>query len=101
MTLLSAQPRAAELLIFTAEWCNPCAAFKHDYEKNPGIVGPYLKTTAVFDVEKSLELAKKYDVKSVPTFLVVDDEVVLKKQEGYEGPIKLKKWLDNNKRTKR
>ena len=92
---------AAELLIFTAEWCEPCRQFKADYAKDTTIVAPYEKNTAVFDIEKNAELAQKYNVKTVPAFLVVEKDVVLRKQEGYNGPVKLKKWLENNSRTRR
>ena len=92
---------AAELLVFTADWCGPCKAFKTDYANDPTIVGPYVHNTSVFDVNDAAEMAKKYAVKTVPTFLVVDGDTVLRKQEGYDGPANLKKWLENNKRLKR
>lgn len=102
--LLCLPVSAAELLIFTAEWCGPCRAFKADYANDATIVGPFVDNTSVFDADKEKELAKLYSVTSVPTFLVLEHGKVLRKQAGYEGPAHLKKWLENGnqkQRTKR
>lgn len=100
-SLLCSNVLGAELLVFTAEWCAPCKAFKADYAQDPTIVGPYVGATALFDIAQASDIAKKYGVKTVPAFFVVDGDVILRKQEGYDGAANLKKWLENNKRLKR
>ena len=88
------------LLVFTAKWCGPCQQFKEDLKTKPEMVGDY--AVEVVDVSQAKDMAKDFDVGSVPTFIVVkvaDDDVikatnVVKRTVGYEGPKKLKAWLD-------
>jgi thioredoxin 1 len=63
-----------KLLHFSADWCNPCKMMepiiKLFLEENPDI--QYQK----IDVDNEFDLARKYDVMSVPTFIgMINDEV--------------------------
>ncbi|WP_290597066.1 thioredoxin family protein [Archaeoglobus sp. JdFR-39] len=57
-----------EILLFSARWCAPCK-----------IVKQYLRERGIdfkeVDVEKNGELAKKYFVQSLPTIVVLENEV--------------------------
>lgn len=64
-----------KLLHFTADWCGPCKMMAPIInlfnEENPDI--EYQK----IDVDNEFELARKYDVMSVPTFIsIIDGEVI-------------------------
>lgn len=91
------------LLVFTASWCAPCQAFKKDLKEDPGITAGV--ATEVFDIEVAKEMAKDFGVKSFPTFVLVseDENGVLGKngekarQVGYEGPRKLRRWIEKNR----
>lgn len=54
-----------------ATWCGPCkviAPYVHQKSESTGIA--LIKV----DVEKSEELSKAYNIKAMPTFLVIQDE---------------------------
>lgn len=88
------------LLAFTAEWCGPCQQFKKDLADDPKLAEGY--EVDIVDAEVVSEMARDFGVKTYPTFYVVkvaDDGVlkvsnVVKKQEGYTGARKFKKWLE-------
>ncbi|MDP8962332.1 MAG: thioredoxin family protein [Actinomycetota bacterium] len=58
---------------FWAAWCPPCQRFAPVYEQvaevNPDIV------FAKVDVEAQPELAARFDIRSVPTLLVIRDRI--------------------------
>lgn len=101
LLLAAASVEAAELLIFTAPWCGPCQALKKDLSDDPSIVAGY--EWGYVDLDKEKELAKVYDITTVPTFLILDDNKVVRRLVGYSGPEKLKSWLDgeHHKKTRR
>ena len=86
---------AAELLIFTASWCGPCRQVKEDIKADPSIVEDYEWGYIDFDNEK--ELVESHGIKSVPTFLILEGTTVIARQVGYQGPEKLKNWLQRHK----
>lgn len=86
---------ADELLIFSAGWCGHCKVLKADLEKDPSIVDGY--EWGFIDTDKEKELARMYKVRNLPTLIVVDgNNNEVKRQVGYEGPEKLRRWLKND-----
>lgn len=88
----AASTEAAELLIFTASWCAPCQTLKKDVAANPELLAGYAWGYVDFDAEK--ETARGYGITTVPTFLILEHNKVVRRLVGYPGPEKLKKWLD-------
>lgn len=87
------------LMVFTASWCAPCQQFKADLKENPDMVGN--REVNVFDIETAKELAKDFNVKTVPTFVLVEQEAdeikkenELRRQTGYTNARKLQRWLE-------
>ncbi|OKI71513.1 thioredoxin family protein [Streptomyces sp. MJM1172] len=68
------------LIDFWAGWCRPCLQFAPVYEKaataNPDLV------FAKVDTEAQQELAAAFDITSIPTLMIVRDQVAVFAQPG-------------------
>ena len=67
------------VLYFTAEWCNPCQITRPVAEKlkRDGLVD-----FVFVDVDTELELLEKFGVKSVPTYILIEDGLEVKRMHG-------------------
>lgn len=68
------------IFYFTADWCSPC-------KKTKPIVEELNRESAdvrfqIIDVDIEGELVKKFEIKSVPTFIVIQDGQEIKRTTG-------------------
>jgi thioredoxin-like negative regulator of GroEL len=68
------------ILYFTADWCHPCKKVKPVVEElNRESSGVKFQ---VIDADSETELVKKFEVRSVPTFIVLDGGVEITRATG-------------------
>ena len=69
----------SHVLYFTAEWCNPCQRTKPIAEdlKRDGIID-----FVFIDADSELDLVKKFSIKSVPTYILLEDGKEIKRMNG-------------------
>lgn len=64
---------------FTAEWCNPCQRTRPIAEdlKRDGLID-----FKFIDVDSEFELTKHFEIKSVPTYILIEDGKEVKRMNG-------------------
>ena len=68
------------ILYFTADWCNPCKQTKPIVEElnREQIMAKFF----IIDVDSEIEMAKDFEIRSVPTFVVMKDNTEIHRTTG-------------------
>lgn len=69
-----------KLIHFTAEWCHPCKMMKPIVDDVLS-ERPDLEYIAI-DIDKDTPIAVEYGVLGVPTFIIEDDGVIVRRIQG-------------------
>jgi thioredoxin-like negative regulator of GroEL len=68
------------ILYFTAEWCNPCKKVKPIVEElNRESVDTRFQ---IIDADSEIDLVKSFEVRSIPTFILIEDGKEIKRVSG-------------------
>jgi len=81
-----------KLLKFGATWCASCKTL------NKVIQGMDISPVEVFeevDIDSNVELTKQYSIKSVPTLILVKDNVEVSRMTGAAGPARVRQFIDS------
>ncbi len=91
----SQEPKSKKvLLIFSADWCKYCQIAKNDMKNDQQlseIIKNYTIVDVDFDVDK--DIVKGYNVKTIPAFVVFENDKEKGRKIGYNGPSNLVNFL--------
>jgi len=79
------------IFYFTADWCGPC-------KKVRPIVEELIKdgnSFQIIDVDLEKELAKNFEISSVPTFILFKNEKSIKRISGAQTKNQLESFINN------
>lgn len=73
------------LQIWSAKWCGPCQSMKMQMNSLELPVDEVLN----IDVDECSEEAREAGIRGVPTLILLEDGVEVKRVTGFQGPAKL------------
>lgn len=84
-----------EFIDFYAEWCGPCQAMKPVIDEVEGELEGKVSFRKV-DVEKEGQLAQKYGIMSIPTFVLQKDDKEIDRKMGAMPKSILVEWINSH-----
>ena len=75
------------ILRFTASWCGPCQGLAMNLEAS-GLDLPI----EVIDIDTHSDVAQEYGVRSVPTLVMLDENIEIKRLIGSRTVNQLQEW---------
>ena len=79
-----------KILKFSATWCGPCKMLSKTLQS----VQTEIEIEDV-DIEQNPELTQQYRVRGVPTLVLLQDDVELKRVVGVKSKEELENWINN------
>ena len=87
--------KSLSLFYFTASWCGPCKRIFPLMDKlSKGLDSTKINIYKV-DIDENDEISTKYDIKSVPTFILIKDSETIDSCSGADIE-KVRELLKNN-----
>jgi thioredoxin 1 len=78
-----------KILRFTASWCGPCKSLANNLE-SAGISVPI----EVIDIDTQSALATEYGIRGVPTLVMLDENIEVKRLVGVKTVNQLQEWAN-------
>ena len=77
------------ILRFTASWCQPCKTLAENLER-----ADLKLPIEVIDIDVQDDVANQYGIRSVPTLVLLDENIEVKRNVGVKTPKLLKEWAE-------
>ena len=79
------------ILYFTADWCNPCKQTRPIVEElnREQIMAKFF----IIDVDSEIEMAQDFEIRSVPTFVVMKDNKEIHRVTGAKSRQQLEELI--------
>jgi thioredoxin 1 len=79
------------ILRFTASWCGPCKSLAANLEQVETNV-----PIEVVDIDAHSEVASEYGVRNIPTLIMLNENIEVKRITGAKSTKELKEWINND-----
>ena len=76
-----------KILRFTASWCGPCKTLAKNLEESNLSV-----PIEVIDIDVQSDIAVEYGIRGVPTLILLDENIEVKRLVGSKTVTELKEW---------
>ena len=76
-----------KILRFTASWCQPCKGLAMNLES-----AELSLPIEVIDIDKQSNIASEYGIRSIPTLVMLDENIEVKRTSGVMTSQQLKEW---------
>jgi len=80
------------LYYFTSPTCGPCKTFRPIVDNTVSELGIPIK---YIDISRTMDMANKYDIRSVPTCIIIKDNQVLNRHTGIMSKDQFKQFINN------
>ena len=80
-----------KVLRFTASWCQPCKVLAKNLET---VNNKYTIPIEVIDIDVNPELAVEYGIRSVPTLVMKEENIEVKRFSGVRSLKDLEEWVN-------
>jgi thioredoxin 1 len=77
------------ILRFTAAWCGPCKSLAKNLE-----IADIQMPIEVIDIDTNNELAVEYGIRGVPTMIMLDENIEVKRLVGSKTVNELQDWVN-------
>jgi len=79
-----------KILRFTASWCGPCKTLAKTLESVETKI-----PIEVIDVDVHNDIAAEYGIRGVPTLVMLEDNIEIKRMSGTKPQEQLNEWVNN------
>lgn len=96
--ILSREQDIPILLVFTSDWCAFCEKLKTEVIED----GSLDKTIiCIIDIEKNKELSKDFNIKSLPTSVIIRESEQIDRKIGYKNKEDYINWVNKTNQKKK
>lgn len=79
-----------EVLKFSASWCGPCQALSMTLKS----IDDLQVEVKEIDIDDQLDLAAQYNIRSVPTLIVLEDGAEVRRKTGALNTTQIKEFIN-------